>query len=226
MPLTIGQLESAWADLATRYRVADCVSAQATFVFLLESPHIREVQVGAPVSGTSGLAMTRHLLGETCGRIPLGQLVLASARGARTSADACESQLQRIGLMNVCELPMQSSAYAASEKEEAQALIAILAGLRTSTPRTAYREPSKSLVQALLQERLYDRLSALTERRLTLVPCGNFARAYLQRVALLSPNWTLIDGVPHPSFNNWSKPIYAPVLSQMLATWTQEARDR
>ncbi|MGZ4112033.1 MAG: hypothetical protein ACXVP5_06290 [Tumebacillaceae bacterium] len=66
---------SIYNELAAGYRVPDLIEDESRFLFLLESPHVQELKFGAPVSGTSGISMTKHLFGEQFGKVAIGRLV-------------------------------------------------------------------------------------------------------------------------------------------------------
>lgn len=195
----IKQWSNDYHKLADHGRVDDLIPDEARFLFLLESPHVHELKHGAPVSGTSGASMTKHLYEDTYGKEPLGLVVKKGLDPNRS-----------IALMNVCTLPMQGKAYPSPEAEQAHhALIHILEGIRTKNDRDHYPHPDWNAVQDLLVENLRSRLRQLTDREMTLVPCGRFAQKFFRLADVHSPKWRIIEDIPHPSYNNWGKPAYA-----------------
>lgn len=202
-------------SLAQDYIVGDIVSDTASFVFLLESPHVQELKHGAPVSGSSGASMSRHLFGQAYAKLPLGIIVKKNR-----DEQLHRPLLDNIGLMNACNIPMQGAAYNASALVSEQAeLIRILEGLRTAGQSGVYKDTSWSVVQEILLESLRKRLRTFWDRRLYIVPCGRFAQKFFAIADIVSPNWQVIGDIPHPSYNNWSKPQYATAISHLLSAF-------
>lgn len=205
-------------ELAARYIVRDIVPEKAAFVFLLESPHIQELRQGAPVSGPSGASMSRHLFGEAYGRLPLGVIVKKNH-----DEGLHRPSLDRVGLMNVCNIPMQSAAYGDPSMVRAHAgLLRILESLRTAGGSGPYTDVSWTIVQEILVESLRRRLQKLEERRLHIVPCGRFAQKYFALAGMAPPHWQIVHGIPHPSYNNWSKPDYAAAIARLVEAFRSE----
>ena len=197
--------------LAKSHMVRDMVPDSAKFIFLLESPHVQELKFGAPVSGLSGASMSRHLFGEQYERIPLG-LIVKKNRDEALQRPA----VNRVGLMNVCNIPMQASAYGdAALVAEHATLLQVLATLRTVGGAGSYRDPDVNIVQEMLLVSFRKRLQVLRNRHVTMVPCGRFAQKFFALAAISSENWTVMGDIPHPSYNNWSKPTYAAAVSRL-----------
>jgi len=207
--------------LAVQFRVRDVVPSSATVLFLLESPHVQELKYGAPVCGASGAAMTRHLFGEEYGHLPLGILV-----GQKSEQRILDLPIQRVGLMNVCPIPMQRIAYGNSALADAHVqLLSILGNLRTAGGSPTYRDQDWSTVQEILVESLQKRLQALSNRPLLIVPCGRFAQKFFKLADVSSKQWTVLPDVPHPSYNNWSKPAYQSVITRLQRLFQQETEN-
>jgi hypothetical protein len=196
-------------ELAKEYRVADLVPEPCTFLFLLESPHVQELKHGAPVSGSSGISMTKHLFGGRFGKEPLGIVVK-------------NQRVDRVGLMNVCQIPMQAAAYGDEELRTKNAeFLAILERVRAANNKMSYANSHWNEVQEILVENLRNRLGLLTERNLHVVPCGKFAQKFFRLADVQSPKWRVLEGVPHPSYNGWSKSEYAGAVNRMLEAFTE-----
>lgn len=201
--------------LAIRMEVSDIVPDHAEFVFLLESPHKAELKYGAPVSGASGQSMSKHLFGEAYARVPLGILVKENLGKASHG-----SQVSRIGLMNVCTIPMQQSAYGSELMPEAEReLVGMLERLRKASNTGTYRDAAMHVVQTIVVDDLCSRLSALRDRPLHFVPCGRFAQKFFALADIHSPNWQVSPDIPHPSYNNWGKAMYADAIARLQAAF-------
>ncbi len=202
-------------QLAKQYAVKDIVPDTAVFIFLLESPHIQELKYGAPVSGSSGASMSRYLFGEAYGHLPLGIIVKKN-----WDEQLHRPSIDRVGLMNVCNIPMQQSAYGDQSFGPAETeLLRILGNLRTAGAATAYRDPAWGIVQEIVLRNLRKRLSELRDRPLVLVPCGRFAQKFFALADIHSPNWQVISDIPHPSYNNWSKPTYRAAIERLVTAF-------
>ena len=77
------------------YFVNDLVYDEVRVVFVLESPHTQEVKNGYPVAGKSGNDMSKVLFGldEAFGKLIYEQII------------------KNIAIVNVCNYPLQKSAY-------------------------------------------------------------------------------------------------------------------
>lgn len=202
--------------LAKRYLVPDYVSAHSRFVFLLESPHIQELRLGAPVCGASGQSMSAHLFGSAYAHLPLGVIV---KRNADEGLD--RPSINRIGLMNTCQIPLQASAYDAVDAAQHADLLAAFAALRTNNARDRYPDERLMAVQTIIVRHLRKKLLHLQNQRLALVPCGRFAQKFLRLAAVTSAHWTIIPDIPHPSYNNWSKPSYHEPVAELCRRFAQ-----
>ncbi len=197
--------------LATRYLVNDYVTERTKVLFILESPHVQELKYGAPVSGPSGASMSRHLFGERFAHLPLGIVVKKNVDEALR-----RPAIDRVGLMNVCQIPLQAAAYAdASLTAQHAQFFAALATVRTTGGTTTFTDPRKHAVQQIITGSIRRKLVKLQGQELFIVPCGRFAQAFFRMAAVTSPLWNVIDQVPHPSYNNWSKPQYAAAIERV-----------
>ncbi|WP_274435748.1 hypothetical protein [Alicyclobacillus sp. ALC3] len=204
--------------LAQTYHVPDIMLAETRLVFVLESPHVQELKYGAPVSGPSGATMTKHLFGEAYERYPLGRLVRKNVDDA-----VHRPRLDRIGLMNVCNIPMQAAAYDNRQIVQTHGMwMQAMATLRSSNQTDTYRDQHVEAVQTVLVLSLRRKLQVLADRPLTLVPCGRFAQKFFRLAGVQSPAWTVIDGVPHPSYNSWDRAQYQDAVARVCQALNEE----
>ncbi|WP_211265931.1 hypothetical protein [Alicyclobacillus ferrooxydans] len=167
----------------------------------------------------SGATMTRHLFGADYAKFPLGRLVKESPResadaSAREFTDeSIGPQLNRIGLINVCNVPLQSSAYQnQSLVQTHQVWFDAMSAVRTDNQRDRASNPYCQAVQSILVSSLRDKLESLKDRPCTIVPCGRFAQKFFRLTGQESSNWNVIHDVPHPSYNSWDRPRYQSVI--------------
>lgn len=207
------QIRNLFNQLAQDYLVEDIIPDQATFLFLLESPHVQELKYGAPVSGSSGVSMTKHLFGEQYEKDPLGILVKKNRDEALN-----RPSINQVALMNVCQIPMQGAAYKDPQiREHFAPFFERLEYVRTQNTRDVFAKEELNAVQDVIIESLRRKLEKLTDRHLFVVPCGKFAQKFFRLAAVNSPQWTVLEGVPHPSYNGWSKSEYGAAVGRLLA---------
>lgn len=205
------QLEPVLTALRVQHTVPDIVLPTSTCIFILESPHVQELKYGAPVAGSSGLTMSRHLFGDRYGRFPLGLLVKQNA-GEQTN----RPRLNRIGLLNVSNVPLQRTAYHDPAVVSAHAgWLHAMEHVRANNQTDTYRDMAQMAVQDALATALRTKLEALRQRTCTLIPCGRFAQKFFRLAAVQSSNWTVIHDVPHPSYNSWDRAQYADVIGRV-----------
>ncbi|MBX5436232.1 MAG: hypothetical protein IRZ33_03345 [Alicyclobacillaceae bacterium] len=199
------------SELSQTYEVPDIILPTAGCVFLLESPHIQELKYRAPVAGASGATMTKHIFGDAYARFPLGLLVKKNAVEQKN-----RPRLNRIGLMNVCNIPMQRTAYRNADIVRRYGpLLSALEQLRTANHTDRFSDDGLNALQDVLVEHLREKLRRLQDRRLVLVPCGRFAQKFFRLAGVAGPNWTVLENVPHPSYNSWDRQQYQWVIAQL-----------
>lgn len=215
------ELRQVFNGLAKKYLVPDLIDQQVQFLFLLESPHVQELKYGAPVSGSSGASMTKHLYGERFEKYPLGILIKKN-REEQLDRPA----LNKVGLMNVCQIPMQAAAYQDLHLREQHAdFFKALEGVRSTNNKHVYADPVWNDVQEIIAESLRKKLDKLRENRLIVVPCGRFAQKFFRLAGVESQLWQVIEGVPHPSYNGWSKQEYAGAVNALKTAFGMDSRE-
>jgi len=207
-------LLNAMEELAVDYTVNDIIAHTAKCIFVLESPHVQELKYGAPVAGLSGASMTKHLFGEEYLKFPLGLLVKKNV-----DEKVNRPTLNRIGLMNVCNIPMQGAAYRDLEVHRRRSeFLKLLESIRSKNNTSKYANESLNILQQIIVDRFVERLDALKDRSCTFIPCGKFAQKFFRLANVGSERWTIIDGVPHPSYNSWDREQYRNVVQKVQAT--------
>jgi len=206
------QIRNLFNQLAQHYLVEDIIPDPATFLFLLESPHVQELKFGAPVSGSSGASMTKHLFGEQYEKYPLGILVKKNR-----DEELNRPSINKVALMNVCQIPMQGAAYKDPQiRERFAAFFNMLEQVRTQNNRDVFARDDLNAVQAVIVDSLRRKLEKLQDRHLYIVPCGKFAQKFFRLAEVNSPSWTILGGVPHPSYNGWSKSEYGAAVGRLI----------
>ncbi len=182
------------------YYVRNINLKEAKYIFILESPHVQEVKYGVPVAGPSGKMMTKILF-EGKREEPLGKLMLTA------EADyILDSRLKQIGLLNVCNIPMQASAYSPEIQCEEQPFLDMLEGLRVKYLSKKYKIPEWNEGREMLRSMFHQELNQLINKDCYLIPCGKFASTFFNLAGVMGSGWKVIDGVPHPSRNQWYQP--------------------
>ena len=174
------------------YCVNDLVSEDAEVIFVLESPHTQEVKNGYPVAGKSGVDMSKILFGFN---EPFGKLIY-------------EQTIQKIAIINVCNYPLQKSAYSNSDMPELEFFQKI-----RQNPKL--RKYDKEGINATLKPMMKDfsqRLLQYKDKKIIL--CGNFAQSCFENY-LKKDDFANTLYVPHPSFNNWKKQRYKDAIETL-----------
>ncbi len=210
MPLYLEAIK----EISKKHEVKSFIPDQANFIFILESPHTAELKHNIPVAGRSGTTMSRHLLGEDF-KQPLGILLKENAQ-----AGFINEKLNKIGLLNVSQIPMQRKAYTDEETiKHHDSFISKLETIRTSNQTTTYSSHDLNEVQAALVFNFKNRLNELSNRECTLIPCGRFSQKFFGLANLMSSHWSVIEEVPHPSYNSWSREKYSSQIKQLIKTF-------
>ena len=174
------------------YFVNDLVYDGTEVVFVLESPHTQEVKNGYPVAGKSGKDMSKVLFGldEAFGKLIYKQ------------------EIQNIAIVNVCNYPLQKSAYKNSDIPELKQFEKI----RQNPKLRKYDKDGINAVVKPMMDNFANRLLKHKDKKIVL--CGNFAGAAFDSV-LDETQFKEILRVPHPSFNNWKKEKYKYVIEEL-----------
>ncbi|MGK5095024.1 hypothetical protein WDW89_23815 [Deltaproteobacteria bacterium TL4] len=200
----INKMESIKKDFSP-YLVKDLVSEHKTVIFVFESPHTSEVKNGYPLAGNSGKSVTKVL----------NQLLYNNQLDCDQPFGACLSQqhqhFQQLGIMNVCQIPLQSSAYPRDIHDSYLKIFTSFETLR-SAPQTKKRKIQLTLdIEQIIVHDLVRRFSRMSCQNPLIIPCGNVARAFLKKCGNLS----FFEGIPHPSYGQWGREDNQPILRQM-----------
>jgi hypothetical protein len=191
-------------NIPKKYRIDAYIPKDIKVLFILESPHVQELKYGMPVSGGSGKTMTRAIFGEMYD-LPLGRLLKEEASNERVG---------QIGLLNICPYPMQASAYG-DDLSTFISDVEALEEIRSGFTKKSFKHSGAVSIQAWMEEKFAQKMATLYNQKLTIVPCGKFAEHYVGRLKEKSPNWTFINGVPHPSYNSWAREVYIDKINEI-----------
>ena len=214
-------------EFCDRYFINDILSEDVEIIFLLESPHNEEVKCKHPLAGKSGVNMTKFFckvfnLTEPryCNKIaPFGKLVQDAHD---TNIDdknfvdlytnsKLRVKLRKIGIMNVCNIPLQMQVYCCDDIRKYCEVFRILDFLRNRanfTTRMGQNASDKNFTQNVIKNSLCSKVS--NYKSTLFVPMGNFALSYLEECnSTLNLKIFLVDSkpIPHPSplSKEWNK---------------------
>ncbi|MDP4551329.1 hypothetical protein Q9251_10555 [Alkalihalobacillus macyae] len=196
--------------LADRYEVQGVITPNTKLIFILESPHIAEIKHGVPVAGPSGATMSKKLFGEEYGK-PLGLLLQKQLEESKD-----RPSLDVVGLLNVCNIPMQKRPYEKEDIEQSNGFLNQLETIRTSNQKSQFKDENLNNVQRFILSKFQHRLESLVDRELTIVPCGRFAQKFFKLANVTSQKWTVVEEVPHPSYNSWSRERYQTPVNNVI----------
>lgn len=174
------------------YFVNDLIYENSEVVFVLESPHTQEVKNGYPVAGKSGIDMSKVLFGLD---EAFGKLIY-------------EQRVKNIAIVNVCNYPLQKSAYKSLDTLELEKFEKI----RQNPKLRKYDKDGINPVLKPMMDDFSKRLLKHKDKKIVL--CGNFAQAAFDSV-LNEIEFKRVLRVPHPSFNNWKKEKYKDVIEEL-----------
>lgn len=184
----------------SEWRVSDRVPSSGSeleLVFIFESPHVEELAKRVPVVGGSGRSALKFLAPDEA-EGSLGGFVTKRAN----------DNDGRIAILNVCNVPMQAAAFGDGGGPDLNAGDwAQIKGVRTSRAKSigSIPDPQRRAAAEALVERLSSRIQALAApSSCRFVAAGVFAQRMVR--ALPEGLATSPLRVPHPSFNQWSRP--------------------
>lgn len=197
-------------ELSVNYNVEPLIPNTAIFIFILESPHTQELKYRAPIAGSSGKTMASKLLGESYNE-PLGLLIKRNIERGHL-----DSQLNKIGVMNVSNIPLQRKAYGDEQMiEQYDSFFNLLEKLRTANQKTSFSSKEMNDLQQVLLTRFNEQLNTLIDRKCTIIPCGRFAQKFLQLSTVKGEEWSIINDVPHPSYQSWNREKYKQKIAEL-----------
>jgi hypothetical protein len=174
------------------YFVNDLVYTDTQVIFVLESPHTEEVKNGYPVAGKSGKDMSKVLFDYD---EAFGKLVY-------------EQSIKNIGIVNVCNFPLQKSAYKNIDSKE----LDFFEKIRQNPKARKNDTIGINEILGVMMSDFAVRLNKHKDKKIVL--CGNFAQKCFEN-HLNADDFQAILHVPHPSFNNWKKEKYADAIQAL-----------
>ncbi|KZE66007.1 hypothetical protein AWM68_06405 [Fictibacillus phosphorivorans] len=197
-------IHSFFTDAKSLYSVQDITTKETEIIFILESPHKEEIKSGVPLAGLSGRSMAKELFLEE-EILPMGKFLKQSILDKRKTI---------YGIVNVCPFPLQQSAFPDPQfVEKYKDEIQVAEAVRISSAKR-FKDESKAAFDNLLVENFEKRLSSLLKNDTIIVPCGRFAEKYVNKLTI-KDQLTIIYGVPHPSYNSWSRERYYNVINKL-----------
>ena len=209
------QREQGFASRMQRFYVEDLTADENVSVILVcESPHTNEIQACYPLAGDSGKDVTATLARLVFGRSetwsqrmpypwnqPIGKLVKDN-----------HSCFDWLGIMNVCPVPLQESAYKRGRPRILPADIKVLSvhieAIRTlkNNVKKDKEDAITQCMQSVILRSFRDRIESARGKfpNVTLIPCGKFAEAAFNKVGARAD----IKGIPHPSRKQWTRPFH------------------
>lgn len=171
-------------------------SPRIRLLFVLESPHVEELDAAAPVVGEAGKSALRFLQGARWAGQSLGEFIVHK----HAAGDA------RLAVMNVSTVPLQGQAFkrtAAPPNLTPQEWNWLGVTFRKSRARTVDATPDRTtnIVGRLLLDNLQERVDQLRlDPACVVIACGLFAQRYVRQLHRLPG---VVLSVPHPANNQW-----------------------
>lgn len=202
-------MQKIFEELEKKFKIENIVNEKTEIIFLLESPHKKELEFGYPVSGPSGKTMTKVIFNGEYEK-PLG-LVLKDLYEKKIQNDLAE----KIGLMNVCQIPMQRIAYPEDIQQKYSDFFNHIEELRNKYHKTNFKQKEVNIIRNIILKKFNEELTKLNHEKVILIPCGKIASTFLSFTSI-EKQLKLIKEIPHPSYNSWNKQAYAEVIAEMM----------
>jgi len=180
--------------------VPDLIAASnlpLSVVFLVESPHYDELLSGAPLTGGAGKLALNYIRDQTGSSEGLGPW-LSHKIGVGNA---------RAAIMNVSQVPLQEKAFDRARAVPLKPKLTpdewrSLERVRTKKP--SVWTPEEDQLGQILTGELQQRVSRLnTGTGAMVVPCGRFAKTFLESI-VLPPGCSMLP-VPHPAHSQWQQ---------------------
>ena len=178
------------------YVVEDILAKDVEYIFILESPHIDEVEKKIPVVGKSGKSMSRILFEKD---EPFGLLIK-------------DDNNKNIGIMNISKIPLQASAYRCDVMNSKSCKqFRLMELIRKNSQKSIEDNGLMQKISNDFKNRI-ENIDGYQNKKYIL--CGKFAKKVFMSLEN-QPNSELILSVPHPAFNNWVKAKYKDEIKEL-----------
>lgn len=205
-------------ELRKDFEVKDLLQATTKIVFVLESPHRKELENGCPVAGLSGKTMTKKLVEGN--DKPFGILLKE-----HIASEEKVSHLSVFGIMNICPIPMQKIAFPQSVQKDYQEYLEIVEKIRKSSKKKKNSSADFDQVFVEIIRDFQKRMVSLDVENVLFIPCGNFARFMFGEAVKGMEDIRYLDDIPHPSYNSWGQKRYIEQIDRLLAS-IESAKER
>ncbi len=194
------------------YIVNDILPNDPKLFLFFESPDVHEVCQGYPLAGASGRDVTRTL-SEVFG-IPEEHQSLPFGKALNTPELHNHPGLSEVGIMNVSNVPLQSTPYCTAVRQRFAPLLERFKTIRNGPTARSRRNPTTGEIEQLIIHCLRRRIEA-TRNDAYFVLCGQVAKAFFQKAAGNDRTRFQTITVPHPSYGNWKKERYRLCISRL-----------
>jgi len=165
-----------------KYLVNDIFGDDCSIIFILESPHKKEVIHKHPAAEATGSILSNLIFKKFNNKRypPLGYLIKKYPKHDR---------LTRFGILNVCNIPMDKNAYACTD---IKLIICILDCFKKNIQSNSKvskscldclkNEEKKKLINDIKEDfayRLCEKVNEVKDKNVLLIPCGKVARFFL-----------------------------------------------
>lgn len=212
---SLGIRQNKKQEFFEQYYVPDLIGSECEILFVLESPHTDEIIHKHPLAGSSGLNLSKGL-------IDAGLKGITNTNGCYLPfgcwlQENIKTELgQQIGIMNVCNFPMQSVAYSCAETNVKK--IGLLRNRITANTNklmdfncfeicNAITENVKTQMETIRNKDLLTKLKKnqlLKQHSLkAVVVCGNISLGLISYFDEFKNTRKLF--IPHPSTQSWNK---------------------
>ena len=178
-------VEKEFKQYVRKYKIDDIYSEQTKYLLVFESPHKEEIHTGIPLSGASGIAVSKAIC-PYVGKLPFGPF-------------AKMTDGNPIGIMNAVCVPLQP-------KNAVGWSFDVLESIRVKygKQKPAKLRPEEETVMNLMIQSFLQRVEVANELSpsVELIACGRFAESFCKKIP--EEKKIPVRVLPHPARNGWN----------------------
>lgn len=187
-------------------------ASRVKVLLILESPHTNEYKLKHPVAEKAGKSLCK----EFTKRGYLSHFDNSKALGCEILKHSYTS----LSVMNASSIPMDQGFYPVCSSESEQELATKLGKIKKRLQKRTHKNytPNTKEEQYLVndfRDRFNDYFRKPELDNLIIVPCGHFAKNFIQTINVGSAR--VIEDLDHPSSRKWSESVLASSLWRHLS---------
>lgn len=202
----------------SNYLIDDVIGNYCKILFILESPDRNEIICKYPAAGDTGISMSKIIFNSN---IPKCQISMKGSYDEIPLGKVMHENKSNcvFGIMNCCQIPMQSSPYCYNLKYSH--FLESLNTIRKTKLNVKKRhcQLTQNIDNAIASDFNIRIASYLNTKTICLIiPCGPMATYFLNKYLTSFPcTISVVPNIPHPAYNNWFKAKNSSYIAAMMA---------